>query len=103
MTQAWDFMNADLLWASCPDARAISVEEAFHNIKVLGPRIVNMCATYTTYTWEAGSKEKAAPIATLGDLIAYSEAELMREPNIHRKSVEAIKEVLAKHGLELAK
>jgi DNA-directed RNA polymerase alpha subunit len=41
------------------------------------------------------------PLITLGDLVQISETELMRTPNIGRKSVDCIKQVLSKHGLQL--
>ena len=41
------------------------------------------------------------PIATVADLVRMTEGELLREPNFGRKSLDAIKRVLAEHGLTL--
>jgi len=43
----------------------------------------------------------AEGIVCLGDLIQCSESEIMRLPNLSRKSTAAIKEALARHGLHL--
>ena len=44
---------------------------------------------------------KAENIYYIGDLIQRSESELLRAPNLGRKSLNEIKEVLATHGLSL--
>jgi DNA-directed RNA polymerase subunit alpha len=44
---------------------------------------------------------KAQSIHYIGDLIQYSETDLLRTPNLGRKSLNEIKQVLAEHGLEL--
>ena len=44
---------------------------------------------------------KAENIYYIGDLIQRSESELLRTPNLGRKSLNEIKEVLATHGLSL--
>jgi DNA-directed RNA polymerase alpha subunit len=43
-----------------------------------------------------------AGIGTVGDLIKWSEAELLRIPNFWRVSLREVKELLAKKGLRLA-
>jgi len=42
-----------------------------------------------------------APPATVRDLARMTEPELLREPNIARRTVNAVKDVLARHGLHL--
>ncbi len=44
---------------------------------------------------------KAQSIHYIGDLIQYSETDLLRTPNLGRKSLNEIKQVLAEHGLSL--
>src|SRR5487761_2586285 len=44
---------------------------------------------------------KAQSIHYIGDLIQNSEADLLRTPNLGRKSLNEIKQVLAEHGLSL--
>lgn len=44
---------------------------------------------------------KAQSIHYIGDLIQYSENDLLRTPNLGRKSLNEIKQVLAEHGLSL--
>ena len=45
---------------------------------------------------------KAQSIHYIGDLIQYTEADLLRTPNLGRKSLNEIKQVLAEHDLSLA-
>jgi len=44
---------------------------------------------------------KAQSIHYIGDLIQYTETDLLRTPNLGRKSLNEIKQVLAEHGLSL--
>ena len=44
---------------------------------------------------------KAQSIHYIGDLIQYTETDLLRTPNLGRKSLNEIKQVLAEHGLTL--
>ena len=44
---------------------------------------------------------KAQSIHYVGDLIQYTETDLLRTPNLGRKSLNEIKQVLAEHGLSL--
>ena len=44
---------------------------------------------------------KAENINNIGDLVRRSEVELLKTPNLGKKSLNEIKEVLASHGLEL--
>lgn len=63
-------------------------------------RIRNVCLNNVDHNWPYPSETK--PIVTVADLIHKTEAELLREPNCGRRSVDAIKRVLAEHGLSLA-
>lgn len=44
---------------------------------------------------------KAEGIATVGDLVKWSESDLLKTPNLGRKALTEIKDVLAKYGLAL--
>jgi len=44
---------------------------------------------------------KAQSIHYIGDLIQYTEADLLRTPNLGRKSLNEIKQILAEHNLSL--
>jgi DNA-directed RNA polymerase subunit alpha len=44
---------------------------------------------------------KAQSIHYIGDLIQYTENDLLRTPNLGRKSLNEIKQVLAEHNLSL--
>ena len=44
---------------------------------------------------------KAENINNIGDLVRRTEVELLKTPNLGKKSLNEIKEVLAAHGLEL--
>ena len=67
-------------------------------------RVHFMCSNYQTYVGTTGlgrGNYTPSPIITVRDLVARSEAELLREPNIGRLTLGRIKEVLAEHGLQL--
>ena len=69
------------------------------------------CASFDSdpcfYTFSSGDKEgpanclKAENIYYVGDLIQRSEMELLKTPNLGRKSLTEIKDVLATKGLSL--
>ena len=62
-------------------------------------RILNAAKNHVTYvgdgTWIP------TPLVTVRDLISVSDAELIREPNVGRKTVNMVKAVLKEHGLKL--
>jgi hypothetical protein len=63
-------------------------------------RIQNVCNNYVASEWRSW-EATPRPIATVADLVHMTEAQLLREPNFGRKSLDAIKRVLAEHGLML--
>jgi DNA-directed RNA polymerase alpha subunit len=69
--------------------------------KRVSVRIKNVCNNYVASSWRPWN-EAPRPIATVADLVRLTEIELLREPNFGRKSLNAIKQVLAEHGLTLA-
>jgi DNA-directed RNA polymerase alpha subunit len=95
MTQAWDFVDATVLWQSrneflnTPVSRINFDYDGYIGLTV---RIRNACRT-------AGPGSE--PVVTVADMVKLSEAEWLRNPNFGRKSLAAIKYVLAKHGLTL--
>jgi hypothetical protein len=62
-------------------------------------RIRNVCNNYVASDWQF--RDTPRPIATVADLVRMTEGELLRESNFGRKSLDAIKRVLAEHGLRL--
>jgi hypothetical protein len=64
-------------------------------------RLRNMFTNHQVYRGDGHYVD--APIKTFGDLCALSELDLIRQPNISRKSVNHVKEVLASYGLHLAR
>jgi hypothetical protein len=71
--------------------------------KYLTARIINVCKYNTEYRMIDGKFTKVdEPIVTVADLAKRTEGELMRTPNLERRSVDAIKRMLAEHGLALA-
>jgi hypothetical protein len=66
-------------------------------------RVRFMCSNYQTYVDSDGlgrGNYTPSPIVTVRDLVARSEAELLREPNIGRLTLDRMKQVLAAHGLK---
>jgi Bacterial RNA polymerase, alpha chain C terminal domain len=71
--------------------------------KWLTTRIHKVCRTNTEYKMIAGKFDKVEePIVTVADLVRRTERDLLLTLNLHHKSVDAIKRVLAEHGLALA-
>jgi hypothetical protein len=71
--------------------------------RYLTARIINVCKYNTEYRTIDGKLTKVdEPVVTVADLVKLTEGELMRTPNLERKSVDAIKRVLAEYGLALA-
>jgi Bacterial RNA polymerase, alpha chain C terminal domain len=66
--------------------------------KHANPRIRYMCENY--YKW-LPYENVSRPLVTVGDLLQRTEAELLTVPNFGLVSLEAIKRVIAEHGLWL--
>ena len=96
MTQAWDFVNAEILWglSTTPPAMHIALSEIEWPEKT-GARILNVSGYWSEEqnTW--------VRFKTLGEIARCTEADLFRIPNMGRKSVDVIKKVLAEYGLHL--
>jgi hypothetical protein len=60
----------------------------------IGTRIINVCKDFYS------SKNGPCPIITIADLIAQTERDFSLQPNVGRKAVNNVKEVLRKHGLQ---
>jgi DNA-directed RNA polymerase alpha subunit len=88
VVQAWDFVNATVLWQKPADLEFLAQPVA-------------------EIDWTGGSNVRIRyalqedQIETVADLMRLSESELMRMPNFGSKSLAAIKDVLSRHGLEL--
>lgn len=65
-------------------------------------RVRNAFSSHSEYVGP-GEPWRPSPITTFAELCALSEPDLLRMPNIGRKSLKEIQTVLAERGLELAK
>jgi DNA-directed RNA polymerase alpha subunit len=97
MTQAWDFVNATILWQresvtilDGPDQDIDDVE--WEGGVGTGARIRN---------YLRANKWNPDGPRTLRDLSRMTTAEVMRAPNIGRLAVKEINRVLAQHNLHL--
>ena len=95
MTQAWDFIDADLLWWRHDDFLDRRIDEIDWNDSErdtlgrssgIGVRVANVF--------------RDAGIVTVRDLFARSDRDLLLA-NFGSKSMRAVKRVLREHGLEL--
>jgi DNA-directed RNA polymerase subunit alpha len=81
MVQAWDFVNAHILWNAEP-----KLNTPINNWDI-SVRCYNML--------------KYEGVRTLGDLTEKTAAELLRAPNFGKVSLAEIRQFLAEHGLKL--
>lgn len=82
MTQAWDFVNAAILWERYPADMPVDQVDWGEN----AARIRNVFFNNR--------------IQTLGQLAELHQFELLRMPNVGRKSVERIRAALEAHGMK---
>jgi DNA-directed RNA polymerase alpha subunit len=88
MTQAWDFVDAFILWQARP--------------KVLGMMILDLPMQCEKATRTRAIKALHNDgIRTVADLMEQTYPELMRTPNLGAKSVNAIDDALKQYGLYL--
>lgn len=86
---------------------AVAPDEAFLDCrladvdfgKVYSGRAHNCFKNHERYI--GNGRYEPEPIITVRDLISLSPAEVLREPNLGRKTLKAIEGVLAAHGLTL--
>ena len=81
MVQAWDFVNAHMLWQIKPKLNTLinSWDISIRSYNVL----------------------KNDGVRTLGDLTERTAAELLRSPNFGKVSLAEIRQFLAEYGLKL--
>ena len=84
MTQAWDFVDADVLWQQ---RRSLALDQE-----------INQC-DLSTRTRHALHNDQ---VFTVDDLIQKTDQELMRIPNFGRVSLHEVNTFLKKHGLRLS-
>jgi len=84
MVQAWDFVNANILW---------SVEKS--------PSLLDTPINAWDISTRCYNTLKNDGIRTLGDLTETTAAELLRSPNFGKVSLAEITQFLAEHGLKL--
>jgi DNA-directed RNA polymerase alpha subunit len=94
MTQAWDFVDADILWHRYRAANLhilnLRIQEQQFSSRVL--------ISLRQYTDDHRSFRS---INTVADLIELTPLQLLRQPNLGRKSVDEIRAFLAEHNLTL--
>jgi len=83
MTQAWDFVNAGILWGVKPNI------------------LLDMPIAELELSVRSSNALKNEGIRTLGELIEKSGPELFRMPNFGRVSLAEIRQILAQYGLKL--
>lgn len=86
MTQAWDFVDARILWGEDSRPEHIRLDDVQDTY--LSLRAIN-CLQHEGIT-------------TLAELVQKSEAELLRNWNFGRKSMAEVKQMLAAFGLKLS-
>jgi hypothetical protein len=92
------------VFSSAWDAAVRSVKSQIEYLWVEPEEKQNILATKifnVEFDMRAFNCMRAEGIETLGDLIKYSERDLMRVPNMGRKTIVGIKEVLASRNLSL--
>jgi DNA-directed RNA polymerase alpha subunit len=95
MTQAWDFVDARILWQQGSTILDQRIDQSDLSVRTKN------CLHNWEYQTENG-KRFDHPINTVGELITFSEMELLRVPNLGRKSLKELKGFLQSHGLRLA-
>ena len=83
MTQAWDFVSANVLWQQRDKILDILIDDLELSIR--------SCHCLLN-----------ANVVTIGELVKLTHYDLMRFPNLGKKSLREIREVLANYNLALA-
>ncbi len=105
MTQAWDFVDAYVLWQGQRDLPTDFLRKRICEIDFgarYSPRIWNTCACFDELVFdpETGKYEYVPqPVITVADAVKLNEAEWLRMPNFGRRSLAAMRTVFAEHGL----
>lgn len=104
MVQAWDFVDASVLWQSRQS------QNAFLNKRVdqidfgrrCTPRIRQACYHFEDWVFDPETGKETCvtcPVVTVADMVKLNEAEWLRIPNLGLRSLNAMRVVLAEHGL----
>jgi hypothetical protein len=96
MVQAWDYLDAGLLWQRWREGSELLIGDVFIGDHV-DSRIANTCRA----PWSPNGPRPAFAV-TLADLADMCESEILREPNLGKVCLGRIKQVLGQHGLSLA-
>jgi DNA-directed RNA polymerase subunit alpha len=83
MTQAWDFVDANILWQVGP------------------PSILDMPINNWDISVRSYNTLKMEGVRTVGELTKKTAAELLRAPNFGKVSLAEIRQFLTEYGLEL--
>jgi DNA-directed RNA polymerase subunit alpha len=84
MTQAWDFINASILWGTGTVNKFLLTD-----VRYIGWSVRTMNALTNN------------DITTIAELVTRTESELLRMPNFGRKSLQEILDTLEQHGFHL--
>jgi hypothetical protein len=101
VTQAWDFVDAHVLWGRRA-AEPAFLETPIADID-LGPQF--NCRFHNAIVQDnymRGHHHGLPPLVTVGDLVTQrSRGELLRIPNLGVRSLDALVAYLAQHGVKL--
>jgi hypothetical protein len=101
MVQAWDFVDASVLWGHRSDFLRVHVCDIDFGV-CYTPRIMHACNVHDKLVKnETGLEWVPSPIVTVEDMVTVRPCEWLRVPNFGRRSLAAIERVLAEHGLTL--
>jgi DNA-directed RNA polymerase alpha subunit len=93
MTQAWDFVDADVLWQ-----KHCTILDRDIRMCELSVRTTNTLLRFR-YVTDTGCVSE--PVDTVRKLIECTDYELMRQPNFGRKSLREVVGFLDAYGLHL--
>ena len=99
MTQAWDFVDARILWSQQPQ-RLLILDQQICQLD-LSPRTKNALLNQLRASEDGQAFSFHHPISTVGELIIWSEAELLCLHGFGRKCLNEVKQFLDLRGLHL--
>jgi hypothetical protein len=102
MTQAWDFVDATILWRRLSPSNEF-LSTPLESIELRSPLNVRF---HTAIWYENKEREQHGhpPLQTVHDLVTYlSRTKLLRMSNLGVMSVDALSDVLGRHGVTLRK
>jgi hypothetical protein len=80
---------------------SVPVDQAFLDKPLADVQFGKMVTRRARFIWRYDAKEDWVMITTVRELVALTEQEIRRAPNVGKSTIKAIKSVLAEHGLHL--